>query len=358
MPIFYPGNTQETLDYGLYAIALSRWSGAWVGDEDGDQCLRRRRHGGRRAGSAGDPACREGYEKKFDARLIIPFTLMLETEVNTRRLDAAREFARLNGFNRSFGARENARLGILTAGKSYYDLMQALRDLGIGRDDLEALGIRIAKLGMTFPLEPRFITEFAEGLETILVVEEKRSFLEFQLREVLYNQPRRPIVIGKHDADGKPLLPAAGELDPELIARVLAGLLGRTGGGRRACGMLEEIEARERRPVAPRLPTFCSGCPHNRSTLLLDGQIAGGGIGCHGMAATLDAHQPRLRVPHAHGRRGRAVDRHVALRGSPAHFPEHRRRHVFPLGRDGRCGLRRGRREHHLQDPVQLARWR
>src|SRR5262249_46508343 len=142
------------------------------------------------------------------------------------------------------------------------------------------------KLGMMYPLEPRFIPGFAAGLETILVVEEKRSFIELQLRETLYNQPRRPIVIGKQDAEGKPLLPASGELDAELIARVLARLLGKASLADRI-RLLEEIEARERRPVAMRLPTFCSGCPHNRSTLLLDGQVAGGGIGCHGMAATL-----------------------------------------------------------------------
>src|SRR5207249_3917491 len=131
----------------------------------------------------------------------IPFTLMLEAEVNSRRLQAARDFARNNAFNRSFGAGENARLGIATAGKSYYDLMQALRDLRISRDDLDRLGLRIAKFGMTFPLEPRFVNEFAAGLSTILVIEEKRSFLEFQLRDTLYNQPQRPIIIGKFDAE-------------------------------------------------------------------------------------------------------------------------------------------------------------
>jgi indolepyruvate ferredoxin oxidoreductase len=302
--MFYPGNTQETLDYGLYAIALSRWSGAWsamkmvtnICDGGGTVNVEPERL---------EIRIPEGYEKKYDARLIIPFTLMLEAEVNSRRLDAAREFARLNSFNRSFGARENARLGILTAGKSYYDLMQALRDLRIGRDELDALGIRIGKLAMTFPIEPRFITGFADGLETMLVVEEKRSFIELQLRETLYNQPRRPIVIGKHDREGKPLLPASGELDPELIARVLVRLLGQ-GEHTARLRLIEEIEARERRQVAPRLPTFCSGCPHNRSTLLLDGQIAGGGIGCHGMAATL-----------THINRGYAFLTHMGGEGAP-----------------------------------------
>src|SRR5437868_5720386 len=147
MPMFYPGNTQETLDYGLYAIALSRWSGAWTAMKMVTNVC----DGGGTVDVAPERLqirIPEGYEKKFDARLIIPFTLMLEAEVNTRRLDATREFARANSFNRSFGARENARLGILTAGKSYYDTMQALRDLGFGRQELDALGIRVGKLGM------------------------------------------------------------------------------------------------------------------------------------------------------------------------------------------------------------------
>src|SRR5579872_960247 len=222
MPVFYPGNTQETLDYGLYAIALSRWSGAWSAMKMVTNIC----DGGGTADVAPERleiVIPEGYEKKFDPRLIVPFTLMLEGEVNNRRLEAARDFARANpAINRWFGARDTARLGIATAGKSYYDLMQALRDLGIGAAGLDTLGIRIAKFGMTFPLEPRFVSEFAAGLETILVIEEKRSFLELQLRDVLYNQASRPQVIGKLDLEGRPLIPATGELDPELLCRVLA----------------------------------------------------------------------------------------------------------------------------------------
>jgi indolepyruvate ferredoxin oxidoreductase len=224
MPIFYPGNTQETLDYGLLAIALSRFSGAWVAmkmvtnvcDAGGTVNV--------------DPErlaihIPQGYEKKVDARLLIPITLMLEPEVLYRRLEAAREFARLNQVNRSFGA-DNAWLGIASAGKAYYDLMQALADLGLDRaDDLARAGIRIAKFGMTYPLEPRFTAEFARGLQTILVVEEKRSFLELQLREALYNGPDRPAILGKGDPTAAPLFSAAGELDPEMISRVLAQLV-------------------------------------------------------------------------------------------------------------------------------------
>jgi indolepyruvate ferredoxin oxidoreductase len=296
MPIFYPGNTQETLDYGLLAIALSRFSGAWVAmkmvtnvcDAGGTVNV--------------DPErlaihIPQGYEKKIDARLLIPMTLLLEPEVLYRRLDAAREFARLNQVNRSFGAPlsdAGAWLGIASAGKAYYDLMQALADLGIqSAGDLARAGIRIAKFGMTYPLEPRFTAEFARGLQTILVVEEKRSFLELQLRESLYNSPDHPAILGKGDPIAAPLFSAAGELDPETITRVLAQLWDRPPGLSIGLSipprlaLLDEIENRERRLIPARFPTFCSGCPHNRSTLLLEGQMAGGGIGCHAMAAQL-----------------------------------------------------------------------
>jgi len=322
LPLFYPGNTQETLDYGLFAIALSRWSGAWtamkmvtnVCDAGGTVDVTPERV---------EIRIPDGYEKKSDPRLLIPFTLMLEAEVNGRRLQAARDFARANAFNRSFGARENARLGIATAGKSYFDLMQALRDLRIAPHDLDRLGVRVAKFGMTFPVEPKFVEEFAAGLHTILVIEEKRSFLEFQLRETLYNQPHRPIIIGKFDAGGNPLISASGELDPEPISRILAGML-RVEDGR--LRLLDEIESRERRPVAPRHPTFCSGCPHNRSTVLLEGQVAGGGIGCHAMSAQL-----------AHLSRGYAFLTHMGGEGAPwigmAPFVE--RQHIFQNIGDG-----------------------
>ena len=166
--------------------------------------------------------------------------------------------------------------------------------MGIRREDLDALGIRNAKFGMTFPLEPRFSTEFAEGLQTILVVEEKRSFIELQLREVLYNLPRRPLIQGKQDARGERLLRAEAELDPEDIVKALASLLADPLAGKPALEQIErrlrlisEIEGRRKETSASRHPNFCSGCPHNRSTVLLEGQVAGGGIGCHAMAALL-----------------------------------------------------------------------
>lgn len=274
IPFFYPGNTQETLDYGLLAIAMSRYSGAWVGMKMVTNIC----DGGGTVNV--DPSrlkivTPEGYQKKTEPRLVPPFTLALEMEVNHNRLRAAQAFARMNVVNRILGAKSGAKLGIATAGKTYYDLMQALHDL-----DVDTSQIRIAKFGMMFPVEPSFVAEFADGLETILVIEEKRSFLEMQLRDALYNAPSRPAIVGKLDERGETLLPPAGELDPDAIARILAPRLGRT--------FLKTAPAPSLPPMLTmRRPNYCSGCPHNRSTLLLEGQVAGGGIGCHGMGIGL-----------------------------------------------------------------------
>lgn len=267
IPFLYPGSTQEIIDYGLHAIALSRFSGAWTGLKmvtdicDG---------GGVIDVDPERPAIRipQGYEKKTDARIVAPITLALEHETHVRRIEAALRFARENDLNRSRG---KGPFGILTAGKSYYDLMQALRDLGIADG-----AVRIGKVAMPFPLDPEFVREFAAGLETILVVEEKRSFLELQLKDALYGVAARPAV------HGKDVFPPTGELDPDRIADAIATLLRLP---KRSVSVPATKHAVD--SAVPRAAAFCSGCPHNRSTLLLDGQMAGGGIGCHTMAMRL-----------------------------------------------------------------------
>ncbi len=269
IPFLYPGNAQEIIEYGLYAIALSRFSGAWTGMKMvTDVCD----GGGTVEVDPERPVIRipEGYAKRTDARIVAPISLELEHEVNVRRLEAARQFARLNGLN---WYRGDGPIGILTAGKSYYDLAQALRDLGVAPGS-----VRIGKVGMPFPLDPEFAREFATGLETIVVVEEKRSFLELQLKDALYAMERRPVI------HGKDLFPPTGELDPDRIALALGKLLGKAP---RELASQPGKTGRDAGPGPTRAAAFCSGCPHNRSTLLLDGQIAGGGIGCHTMAMRL-----------------------------------------------------------------------
>lgn len=289
IPFLFPGNVQEIIDYGLLAVAISRFSGAWVGLKlVTDVC-----DGGSTVTLDPDQpqiVIPEGYQKTVDPRLVPPITLALEYEVNARRLQAVLEFARLNHINRWHGSKK-AWLGLVSAGKSYYDLAQALRDLSIGESELEELGIRVAKFGMTFPLDEKFARDFADGLDTILVVEEKRSFLELQLRDALYSSASHPAILGKTDAQGAPLFLPSGELNPDKIALAVGGVLAKRQTTERVAArvqFLENIAAKPReQTLSIRAANFCSGCPHNRSTLLLEGQVGGGGIGCHTMAMRL-----------------------------------------------------------------------
>jgi indolepyruvate ferredoxin oxidoreductase len=328
IPFFYPGNTQEILDYGLFAVALSRYSGAWAGLKlvtdicDG---------GGSVTVSPDAPqiVVPGGYVKHTDVRLLPPVTLALEAEVNIRRLQAAREFAWANAINRWHGAARGAWLGLATAGKSYYDLMQALRDLGLAESDLTALGIRIAKFGMTFPLEERFAHEFASGLERIVVIEEKRSFLEMQLRDALYSLSERPAIVGKLDEHGAMLFPPAGDLDPDRIAQVVGEIIARRHPLESVSARLKRLQAIESRPrelLNVRAPNFCSGCPHNRSTIILEGQAAGGGIGCHTMAMRLADSERRFSYVSQMGGEGAAW---IGIR------PFVERQHIFQNIGDG-----------------------
>jgi indolepyruvate ferredoxin oxidoreductase len=278
MPVLVPGNTQEILDLGLAGLAMSRYAGCYVGlklvtnicDGGATIDLDLNRHEFVRPDS---------YQKKSETRMLAPWTVAAEHEAFGPRLDAARRFAERNNLNRVEGARR-ATFGIATAGKAYYDLLQALDDAGL-TGKLDDLGIRIAKFGMTFPMETGFARDFADGLETILVIEEKRAFLETQLRDALYDLPARPHIVGKYDRAGATLVPNYNELDPDMIATILERVLTEAGLARRVAALRQPASGGVLPPV--RLPNFCSGCPHNRSTLLLPGQAAGGGTGCHGM---------------------------------------------------------------------------
>ena len=292
IPALTAGSPQEILDYGLYGIAMSRFTGAWTGLKlatdvcDGGGTLEVSPD---RCPTIEPELIIDGvpYEKVMKPRLIVPISLGLEKELHYKRLVAAREFARANRLNVIKVSHRDDKLGIITAGKAYYDVMSALRNLGVDDEALERSGIRILKLGMVYPLESSIIDEFTKGLHQVLVIEEKRSFIEMQLRDLLFNANPRPAIYGKNDPDGRPLFPADGELDAEIVAQGLARWLEVTPAIERRLAQIAERETPDTsgREVAPRAPTFCSGCPHNRSTILLDGQIAGGGIGCHGMAA-------------------------------------------------------------------------
>ncbi len=287
IPVLNPSSVQEYLDLGLLGFALSRYSGCWVGLK----CLTDTVDSGGSVAVAPDrPRIAEPSDFQRPEGLHIGWgnlPIAVEQRLYQQRLPAAQAFARANAIDRVVLDSPRRRLGIVTAGKAYVDVRQALDELGIDPERAADRGLVVYKVGMTWPLEPVGARRFCEGLEDVLVVEEKRPLVEEQLARLLYNAERRPRLLGKTDEAGAPLVPSVGELSPPILAQVLRGWL-----EQRAPGLVA------RPPPAPaasgpapsalvRLPSFCSGCPHNTSTVVPEDSLALGGIGCHGMAVWL-----------------------------------------------------------------------
>ena len=285
--------------------------------------------------------------------------LKQEERLFEHKLPALTAFLRANAPDRLiFAGGRRPRIGIVTAGKSYLDVLQALDDLGIDEVRAADFGLRLLKLACTWPIEPETIRRFGEGLDTIIVVEEKRPLIEGQIREVLYGTANQPTIHGKKDDRGEWLFPAKGALDPNQIAVAIGErVLKRIPDDRLAkqVAALKQAEEvlRGGHDIAERPPYFCPGCPHNSSTVVPSGSRAYAGIGCHYMAQSMDRFDRRL---DPYGRRGRQLDRRGALLDARPRLPEHRRRHLPALRQPRHPRRHRGRRERHLQDPVQRCR--
>ena len=302
MPVLAPSGVQDYLDLGMHGWAMSRYSGCWVAfkavadtiESSASVYIDPHRVNITQPDYALPPG---GLNIRWpDDRLV------QEERLLHHKLYAALAYARANRLNQLVIDSPNPRLGIITCGKSYLDVRQAFDDLGIDDTLAAEIGIRLYKIGMVWPLESEGVRHFAEGLEEILVVEEKRQLIEYQLKEELYNwrEDVRPRVIGKFDEKGEwaqPhadwLLPACGELTPAVIARVIAARIGRYVTSDRIQARLAFLEAKEHaleKSVIPiqRTPYFCSGCPHNTSTRVPEGSRALAGIGCHFMATWMN----------------------------------------------------------------------
>ncbi len=306
MPVLTPAGVQEYIDFGVHGYALSRYSGCWVAFKALADTVET-------SASVDVDPLRVQVHLPTDFALPVDGLnirwpdppLVQEKRLLHYKLYAALAYCRSNGLNRTVIDSPAPRLGIITSGKSYLDVRQAFDDLGIDEALAAEIGIRLYKVGMVWPLEADGVRAFAEGLDEILVVEEKRQLLEYQLKEELYNwrEDVRPRVIGKFDEKGewahvvRPdgtidhgdwLLPAAGELTPAMIARAIASRIDRFFTSERIRSRLAFLEAKERTLAArnfaiDRVPTFCSGCPHNTSTHVPEGSRALAGIGCHYM---------------------------------------------------------------------------
>jgi indolepyruvate ferredoxin oxidoreductase len=295
-PVLFPGSAQEILDLGRLGFELSRYSGLWVGfkivTNVADE-IATAEVGPDRVVLADPGFVYEGrpWQARQNPLLMPPWGLETEREIHYGRLEAAKAFAAANRLNRVTLPTPSAWLGIAAPGKTYYDLREALAELGLNNAALRHYGIRLLKIEMLFPMEPGTIRGFARGLEELLVVEEKRAFCELFIRDILYNLAERPRVVGKSDENGRPLVPADAELDADRIAQIVAARLERRIHLESITARVALLEALRQRPAPltlSRQPYFCSGCPHNRSTVLPEGSIASAGIGCHGMALLMD----------------------------------------------------------------------
>ncbi|HWA49585.1 MAG TPA: indolepyruvate ferredoxin oxidoreductase family protein, partial [Dongiaceae bacterium] len=302
IPVLNPANIQEFLDYGIFGWAASRYSGCWIAMKVvADNC-------DSTASVYVDPdrvqiKIPDDFElptgglniRKASSPFITTQALEQEMLLHKYKLYAALAFCRANHLNKVMIDSPNRRFGIVTCGKTYMDVRQALDDLGIDEDYAKRIGLSLYKVGMTWPLEREGVRHFAEGLEEILVVEEKRALMENQLKEQLYNwkESVRPKVVGKFDENREWILPSADELTPARIARVIARRIARFHTSPQIEDRLKFLEAKEKalegyKPAIRRVAYFCSGCPHNTSTNLPEGSRALGGIGCHTMATWMD----------------------------------------------------------------------
>ena len=292
VPVLNPANIQDILDYGIYGWALSRFCGCWVAiiaiNENMDSAISADLDPGRVQIKLPE-SCRiplGGLNAQW------PTTpLEQETLLNKYRIYAAISFAQANNLNRVMMDSPLPRLGIVTSGKSYFDVMEALNTLGIDKNFADTLGLRIFKVGMSWPLEPVAMHKFAQGLNEILVVEEKRSLIQDQITGQLYNWPvnERPVVVGEFDENGNDLITNLGELTTAMVARAIGTRILKYHDSQNIRDCLEFLDAKERRlsisgNILTRTPYFCSGCPHNTSTKVPEGSYGLAGIGCHYMA--------------------------------------------------------------------------
>ncbi|MEO5882910.1 MAG: indolepyruvate ferredoxin oxidoreductase family protein, partial [Caldimonas sp.] len=302
MPVVAPASVAEYLEFGLYGWALSRFSGNWVGFTALSEIVE--------SGSTVDldltnarvAAWKRGAEVEAETGFVRPAdglhyrwpdlpSLKIEERLHAK-LDAVRAFAKVNPLDRQVVASPGATVGIVTCGKAHFDLLEVFRRLDISLDALAEAGVRLYKVGLSYPLEPTRIAAFAEGLSEILVVEEKGAVVETQMRDQFYNAATRPAIVGKRDAKGRPLVSELGELRPSRLIEIVANWLA-----------VRFLQLDRRHLVVDftvpqllsnlgdavkRLPYFCAGCPHNTSTKVPEGSRAQAGIGCHFMASWMD----------------------------------------------------------------------
>ncbi|MEM7236993.1 MAG: indolepyruvate ferredoxin oxidoreductase family protein, partial [Pseudomonadota bacterium] len=294
IPVLSPAGVQEILDYGVIGWALSRYSGCWVGLK----CMKDTIEATSVVDGRADrieiaaPTDHDLPEGGLNIR-VYEEPYLLEERLHDHKRPAVLAFARANKLDRRVDGVPGARIGVVSAGKSYMDVRHALDLLGVDAAMAERIGLTTYKVGMVWPLEPAGLLEWAAGLDTILVVEEKRPILETQIKEILFDLADHARVYGAKGADGRELFSVKKGLDPVTIARGLAGQIISDGMSNdtineRLAALNEVVRADNAPQIAQRTPWFCAGCPHNTGTKLPEGARAYSGIGCHYMVQWMD----------------------------------------------------------------------
>src|SRR6266852_1941067 len=295
IPILNPAGVQEIIDYGLYGWAMSRFTGAWTALK----CMHE---------TVESTAVVDGSLDRV--KIVIPddfamppggLTIRLgdsvlgqEARLHDFKRDAMLAFVRVNRLNRVICTGGPApKIGVITVGKSYLDVRQALDELGLDEVRCNDLGLRLYKIGCPWPISRQDLTDFAAGLDLVIVVEEKRSLIEVQVREELYGTANQPVCIGKKDERGNWLFPVKGALDPNDVAICIGERILQRGHHEAIAAQVARLKAAQHKlaeitDIAVRTPYFCSGCPHNSSTVVPEGMRAYAGIGCHFMAQWMD----------------------------------------------------------------------
>lgn len=296
IPVLSPSSVAEFHALGLHAVAMSRYSGCWIALKlvtqlcDGGQTMA---FDSFTAWPPNPDLSINGkpFQKRTDFTFFPGRNISTERELFQERHLAVQAYSRHHHLNRVIGAGDRDRLGIITSGKSYADLRQALARIGIDESELAASEVRILRMALTYPLDGTDIARFAAGLEMLIVVEEKRDFLESQVKAALHDHGIQIKVVGKFDTSGSSLFPVEGGFDADLIVERL-GMLFETylpaSNARLRRAELAQIRNRVYQHVISRTPNYCSGCPHSVSTRLPEGHIAWGSPGCHSFATVIE----------------------------------------------------------------------
>ena len=294
IPVLNPAGVQDILDFGLYGWALSRYSGCWIGLKSVHDTVE---------ASASVIASPDRISTSVPHEFVMPeggvnfrwpdTPQAQEVRLHQFKLPAVSAFVRQNPIDRQVLGDAQGQLGVISTGKSYLDVRRALLELGIDESRAKALGLKLYKVGMPWPLEPEGLRAFARGVRKLVVVEEKRALIEDQVRNILYGVTNPPEVIGKADESGAVLFQVHGRLDAAQIGQAIGDRLLEFTGDETLAGALERLRHRAdhsalKEAAMRRTPYFCAGCPHNTSTHVPDGSRALAGIGCHYMAQWMD----------------------------------------------------------------------